>query len=202
MSNSRTYVEKTSSQDKFQKLSEKISHIQVLANFSQNLDTTQNPNKISKIEQKLENLEENFYKSFNLLEQKCDTLKDQVTKITRLIEEEKVSKESYIIKKNEEIKNLDFKMQNYFYEQHEKVKEIEEKVFQKFENSLQKIDIDSKNDNDQKKRNLELLKECFDLEFSKCSEKTDYESDNREKIIQNLIQQMNEEFSNVHNNVE
>ena len=33
---------------------------------------------MSKLEQKVEELEDNFYKSFNILEQKCDALKDQV----------------------------------------------------------------------------------------------------------------------------
>jgi len=169
--------------------------------YHQNLDTTQNINKFSKIEQKVEDLEENFYKSFNLLEQKCDALKDQVTRITRTIEEEKVTRESYVIKKNEEIKNIDNKMMGCFYDQHEKIRLIEENIYTKLENLFNKIENETKTDNEQNKKNLELLKEYFDLEFSKCIEKTDLESDNREKIISNLIQQMNNEFENVHNNV-
>ena len=70
MSAKRSLGEKMSSQDRFKKLSEKISQIQVNITNIKNLDTTQNINKFSKIEHKLEDLEENFYKSFNLLEQK------------------------------------------------------------------------------------------------------------------------------------
>ena len=92
-------------------------------------------------------------------------------------------------------------MTNCLYEQHEKIKEIENNVYQKFENSIKKIEIDFRNNNEQNKTNLESLKEYFDLEFRKSIEKIDIESECREKIIQNLIQQMNNEFSNVHNNV-
>jgi len=124
-----------------------------------------------------------------------------VTRITRTIEEEKVTRESYVIKKNEEIKNIDNKMMGCFYDQHEKIRLIEENIYTKLENLFNKIENETKTDNEQNKKNLELLKEYFDLEFSKCIEKTDLESDNREKIISNLIQQMNNEFENVHNNV-
>ena len=88
-----------------------------------------------------------------------------------------------------------------FYDQHEKIRLIEENIYTKLENLFNKIENETKTDNEQNKKNLELLKEYFDLEFSKSIEKTDLESDNREKIISNLIQQMNNEFENVHNNV-
>ncbi len=88
-----------------------------------------------------------------------------------------------------------------FYDQHEKIRSIEENIYAKLENMFNRIENETKTDNEQNKKNLELLKEYFDLEFSKSIEKTDLESDNREKIISNLIQQMNNEFENVHNNV-
>ena len=92
-------------------------------------------------------------------------------------------------------------MINYLIEQNENIKAVEDNIFRKLENPINRVENDFRSDNDQNKRNLELLKEYFDLEFKKIIERIDFESDSRDKIIQNLIQQMNNEFSNVYNNV-
>ena len=92
-------------------------------------------------------------------------------------------------------------MINYLIEQNENIKAVEDNIFRKLENPINRVENDFRSDNDQNKRNLELLKEYFDLEFKKIIERIDFESDSRDKIIQNLIQQMNDEFSNVYNNV-
>ena len=116
--------------------------------------------------------------------------------------------------KNEEIKTLENKMKSYLLEQNEvnyiyllqNIKSIEEKILKKFENHIVSIESELRQDSDHIKKNIEILKESMDvksqitqIDYQKIGEKIDLESESREKIIQNLIQQMNDEFMKAHN---
>ena len=53
----------------------------------------QNPSKLIKIEQKINDVEENLMSNIEALEQKYTLLKDQISKFTKVIEDDKQNKE-------------------------------------------------------------------------------------------------------------
>lgn len=112
--------------ERFAKLSEKISQIQVtttqIINKTQNVEI-HNPNKISKLEEKLNDMEENLTGNINTLEMKYSLLKEQLAKFTKIIEEDKAAKQKIKTKTTEELKQLENRIKTLITEERE-VKKI------------------------------------------------------------------------------
>jgi hypothetical protein len=75
-----------------------------------------------KIEQKINDVEENLMGNIEALEQKYTLLKDQISKFTKAVEDEKHSKEKQKSKQNEELKHLENRIKNMLLEEREVLK--------------------------------------------------------------------------------
>lgn len=94
---------------------------------------------------------------------KYSLLKDQLTKFTKVIEEEKADKEKLKSKSNEEIKNIEGKIKNMFIEEREYLKNYVENCFKNLEGQLQKVENNSKQENENLNNNLNTMKEYIEV---------------------------------------
>jgi hypothetical protein len=112
-----------------------------------------------KLEQKVNEVEENLLNNIESLESKYSLLKDQLTKFTKLIEEDKESKDRIKNKSNDEIKHLEGRIKNMFNEEREYMKNYVENSFNKLAEQLHNYENNSKKDNDALNNNLMAMKE-------------------------------------------
>jgi hypothetical protein len=70
--------------------------------------------------------------------------------------------------------------------------------FKKIENQLQNFEKNFKGENDELNNNLMTMKEYMDSELPNLNARIENESEERTKIIQNLVNEMNGEFGRVH----
>ena len=64
-----------------------------------------------------------------------------------------------------------------------------------------KLEQEFRNENEIVRKNVQTLKEFIDIDLPNLNAKIESESEERAKNIQNLVQEMNNEFSKVHESV-
>jgi predicted protein tyrosine phosphatase len=178
--------------EKFQKLSEKLSKYP-----NKQGDINLETNKNSKLELKLENLEENFKSSIDTLECKHNALREHITKLKVIVEDEKNYKEE--MKKNyiRELKELGVRINLQINEEREYMKNYTENLFNKLESSLIKLEKNTKIENEEIRKNLNYLKEHIDVDFPSLREKLEIEVEDRNKTIDTIVNEMNVEFNKI-----
>lgn len=143
--------------ERFARLYEKVANIQ--SNEVQNVAT----NKFSKLEQKVNEVEENLLSNIDALEMKYSLLKDQIAKFTKIVEEEKQSKEKLKSKSNEEIKALESRIKNMINEERENNKNYIDDCVKRIESQIQNFEKNSKNENENIHNTLNTMKEYMEV---------------------------------------
>lgn len=120
-------------------------------------------NKFSKLEQKVNEVEENLLSNIDALEMKYSLLKDQIAKFTKIVEEEKQSKEKLKSKSNEEIKGLESRIKNMINEERENNKNYIDDCVKRIESQIQNFEKNSKNENENIHNTLNTMKEYMEV---------------------------------------
>ena len=140
--------------DRFNKLSEKISQISKGGESNQNYD---------KIEQKINNIEDNFNSNLDTLEQKYSLLKEQLAKFSKLIEEDKIAKEKSKSKSIEDLKNFEGKIKAMMQEERDFLKNYVDEAVKKVENLIVDYTKETKDENDSIKETIEGIKNYLNV---------------------------------------
>jgi hypothetical protein len=120
-------------------------------------------NKFSKLEQKVNEVEENLLSNIDALEMKYSLLKDQIAKFTKIVEEEKQSKEKLKSKSNDELKGLESRLKNMINEERENNKNYIDDCVKRIESQIQNFEKNSKNENENIHNTLNTMKEYMEV---------------------------------------
>ena len=120
-------------------------------------------NKFAKLEQKVNEVEENLLGNIDALEMKYSLLKDQIAKFTKIVEEDKQVKEKFKTKSNEELKSLENRIKNMFGEERENTKSYVDECVKKIENQIQNFEKNSRNENENIHNSLNTMKEYMEV---------------------------------------
>ncbi len=120
-------------------------------------------NKFAKLEQKVNEVEDNLLGNIDALEMKYSLLKDQITKFTKIVEEDKQVKEKLKTKSNEELKSLEYRIKNMFGEERENTKNYVDDCVKKIENQIQNFEKNSRNENENIHNSLNTMKEYMEV---------------------------------------
>ncbi len=123
-------------------------------------------NKFSKLEQKVNEVEENLLSNIDALEMKYSLLKDQITKFTKIVEEEKQSKEKLKSKSSEELKGLESRIKIMINEERENNKNYIDECVKRIESQIQNFEKNSKNENENIHNTLNTMKEYIEVSFN------------------------------------
>ncbi len=153
--------------EKFQKLSEKISQLNINNNH---LETYHNKSpshlsKTSKLEIKLESLEDLVTSSLSNFDSKLNLLKDHITNLKITAEEEKQSLEKLKTSYREEFHKFEENVKTSLNEIKEENNDHALSLYNKIETNLYNLENDLKQDNNKIKNSLKTIEECIDVSY-------------------------------------
>ena len=173
--------------DRFAKLSEKLSQIQVNNNlikkFSKNIplikkltniifhfyqsasyNETMNPSsKYNQLEIKVAEVDNKMNENFEILDKKYNNLKDQFLKLTKIFEEEKNIKESNKSKQTDDFKNLEIQIKSLLEEEQQNMQNFADNLINRVDLQISNIDKEYKLENEIIKNSINGLKESFEV---------------------------------------
>ncbi len=203
--------------ERYKKLSDKIAKIsrddiKNLSNLNNNNNNHTHTNSVSKIdaipskstklERKIQNMEEHYKVSMETLDSKYCALKDHINKLKMEFDDEKLSKEELTKLYMNEIKQMGNRVNYILNEEREYMSNYNENLFKKLETSLLKLDKTSKLDYENLRFNVNVLKEQIDADMIMLKDKLETENKDREGTIDTIIEEMNLEFNKLNQKIE
>ncbi len=151
--------------EKFQKLSEKISQLNVNNNHIESSHTKSRSQltKTSKLEIKLESLEDLVTSSLSNFDSKLNLLKDHITNLKITAEEEKQSLEKLKTSYREEFHKFEENVKTSLNEIKEDNNNHTLSLYSKIETNVSNLENDLKIDNNKVKNSLKNIEECIDV---------------------------------------
>lgn len=175
--------------EKFKKLSDKIAQIS-----SKSKDQ---PNKSSRLDMKVENLEGIYKTSVETFEMKFTTLKEHIMKLKSTLEDEKNSKDDLKKIYMNEFRDLESRVRSQIEEQRDQMKINVENIFKKIESTILSVEKNTKIKNDEIKISILKLREQIETDFPELKSRLENQNLQSDKTFDNLVQEMNFEFNRI-----
>lgn len=176
---------------RFARLSEKI-------NKMQNLEI-EAPTKVSKIENKLDYLDINVNKSFKDYEYKYKFLNDELIYINRLMDINKDTEENYKAKISYELKNMENKIKIIFEQEREESTNMINDLFKHVENEFLLLQMKHTKEKNEIVQDIQNLRNVLDYDTPILNSKIEKITEDRNNIIQSLVNTMEDESKYVNN---
>ena len=181
------------SKDKFSILNNKISSI------SENKNTKNFKNLM---EQKINEVKENFKTNIDSLEQKYNILNSQMEKFTKIIEEDKVNKEKNKIKNEFEFKELEQDIKKMLSKQREYMKSYIDDYTKRIDNILINHSEEIKEENYVVKENINNLKNYMVNEINNVNNKIIEENEDKIMNIKYISDDIEQKFEEIKENID
>lgn len=175
--------------EKFQKLTEKISKLS-----NKEIHT---PAKVTKLELKLDSMEDLYNSSIENLDSKYQILREHINKLKKSAEEERDNKDDIKQIYQNELKQIESNIKSTLVDEREYMKIYSENLYNKIENMILNISKSSIKDNEDIKNSISLLKDHIQIDLPALKAKSDNVNEESNKNLDQIINNMNDEFNKI-----